>query len=162
MGEVGLEADELRADDARPFVWRVAPPARVSAATDAGPFLTAAIGVLRDAGRLATGNDVVFGERPGPGPSVVLPPADAALLGQVNRALATRGVAWRYAEPGTAGELAAPGGGLPAAVAGVEVTRRYRLVGTDSAAVLATVNGAPGHPGLCAVRGRPGQPHRAR
>ena len=143
VGEVGLEADELRADDARPFVWRVAPPARVSAATDAGPFLTAAIGVLRDAGRLATGNDVVFGERPGPGPSVVLPPADAALLGQVNRALATRGVAWRYAEPGTAGPIAAPGGGLPAAVAGVEVTRRYRLVGTDSAAVLATVNGEP-------------------
>ena len=140
-GEVALEADELRADDARPFVWRVAPPARVSAAAEAGPFLTAAIAVLHDAGRLAPGTDVVFGERPGPGASVVFPPADPALLGQVNRALATRGVGWRFADPGTAGPLAAPG--LPAALAGVEVTRRYRLAGTDSAAVLATVNGEP-------------------
>jgi len=141
-GEVELEADELRADDARPFVWRVAPPARVAVGPDAGPFLSAAIAVLRDGGRLATGSDVAVGERPGAGPgaSVVLPPADAALVGQANRALAARGVAWRFAGPGTPGPLAAPT--LPG-IAGVEVARRYRLEGSDSGAVLATVNGEP-------------------
>ncbi len=141
-GDVELEADELRADDARPFVWRVAPPARVAVGPDAGPFLSAAIAVLRDGGRLATGSDVAVGERPGAGPgaSVVLPPADAALVGQANRALAARGVAWRFAGPGTPGPLAAPT--LPG-IAGVEVARRYRLEGSDSGAVLATVNGEP-------------------
>ena len=144
-GDVELEADELRADDARPFVWRVAPPARVAVGADGGeggPFLTAAIAVLRDGGRLATGSDVAIGERPGPGASVVLPPADPALVGQANRALAGRGVAWRFAGPGSPGLLAAPA--LPG-LAGVEVTRRYRLEGggADSGAVLATVNGEP-------------------
>ena len=139
-GDVELEADELRADDARPFVWRVAPPARVATGADAGPFLTAAIGVLRDAGRLAAGSDVSFGERPGPGASVLFPPADPALLGQANRALAARGVTARFAAPGTAGPIAAPG--LPG-LAGVSVARRYRFSGVDSAAVLATVNGEP-------------------
>src|SRR5207247_7069283 len=104
--------------------------------------LSAAIAVLRDGGRLATGSDVAVGERPGAGPgaSVVLPPADAALVGQANRALAARGVAWRFAGPGTPGPLAAPT--LPG-IAGVEVARRYRLEGSDSGAVLATVNGEP-------------------
>ena len=139
-GDVELEADELRADDARPFVWRVAPPARVATGADAGPFLTAAIGVLRDAGRLAAGSDVSFGERPGPGASVLFPPADPALLGQANRALAARGVTARFAAPGTAGPITAPG--LPG-LAGVSVARRYRFSGVDSAAVLATVNGEP-------------------
>ncbi len=141
-GDVEMEADELRADDARPFVWRVAPPARVAVGADAGPFLSAAIAVLRDGGRLATGSDVAVGERPGggPGASIVLPPADPALVGQANRALAARGVAWRFAGAGTPGPLAAPT--LPG-IAGVEVTRRYRLDGSDSGAVLATVNGEP-------------------
>ncbi|HEX9280746.1 MAG TPA: BatA domain-containing protein [Gemmatimonadales bacterium] len=142
-GDVEMEADELRADDARPFVWRVAPPARVAVGADGGgPFLSAAIAVLRDGGRLATGSDVTVGERPGggPGASIVLPPADPALVGQANRALAARGVAWRFAGAGTPGPLAAPT--LPG-IAGVEVTRRYRLDGSDSGAVLATVNGEP-------------------
>jgi Aerotolerance regulator N-terminal len=150
-GDVELEADELRADDARRFVWRVAPPARVAAGPEVGSFLGAAISVLRDAGRLATGNEVTIGERPGQGPSVVLPPADPALVGPANRTLAGRGIAWRFAEPGTAGLITAPG---LTELAGVAVTRRYRLIraggagggggaGGDSAAVLATVNGEP-------------------
>src|SRR5438270_455401 len=51
-GDVGGEVDRVRADDARPFVWRVAPPGRVATGAEAGPFLAAGIGVLRDAGRL--------------------------------------------------------------------------------------------------------------
>jgi hypothetical protein len=74
----------------------------------------------------------------------VIPPADAALLGQANRALAAHGVAWRFAAPGTPGPLASATLGT---LAGVQVTRRYRLEGVgdgrDSAVVLATVNGEP-------------------
>ena len=81
--------------------------------------------------------------------SIVLPPADQALLGQANRALEARGVRWRFGSVGTPGAIvgaALPGGPGP------QVLRRYRLetgtseatraVGADSA-VLATVNGEP-------------------
>jgi hypothetical protein len=148
-GEAVLEPDELRADDRRPFVWRVAPPARVAASpAGGGPFVAAALAVLRDARRIADGRDVTLGDVPGPGPSVVQPPTDPALLGQANRALAARGVPWRWSGPGTPGPITALGleiiGG-----GGVQVTRRYRLerIGSREGGVgdtvLATVNGDP-------------------
>ena len=141
VGEAELAADELRADDRRAFVWRIAPPARVSAGSNVGAFLTAALAVLKDGGHVTAGPlsppspssampDVVFGEQPVPGrggsASVVFPPADPALLGQANRALAARGVAWRFAAPGSPGPLASV---ALATLAGVQVTRRYRLEG---------------------------------
>src|ERR1043165_7741628 len=43
VGEAALEPDELRADDRRPFAWRVAAPARVSATAGAGAFVSAAL-----------------------------------------------------------------------------------------------------------------------
>src|SRR5205814_9123447 len=42
IGEVLLDADELRGDDRRLFVVRVAAPASVTAEADVGPFLSAA------------------------------------------------------------------------------------------------------------------------
>jgi hypothetical protein len=76
--------------------------------------------------------------------SIVLPPADPAELGRVNRALAARGVGWRFAGPGTPGPIASA---LLPEAAGLAVTRRQRLElapgAADSAAVLATVNGEP-------------------
>ena len=146
VGEAALEPDELRADDRRPFAWRVAPPARVTATPGAGAFVSAALGVLRDARRIAAGTDVVItgGDAP-PGPrAIVLPPADPALLGQANRALAGRGVPWRWGQMGTPGPIASTQ--LPM-IAGAAVAQRYRLVpaaSTDQGAdVLATVNGEP-------------------
>jgi hypothetical protein len=142
-GEALLEPDELRADDRRPFVWRVAPPARVSQGPAAGAFVAAALSVLRDARRVADGRDVLIGDVPAGGGGsahwIVQPPADAALLGQANRALAARGVPWRWGGAGTPGllvsrELEQIAGG------GAQVTRRYRLEGTGGD-VLATVNG---------------------
>src|SRR6185503_8028636 len=100
-GELNLEPDELRADDRRLLAWRVAPPARVAAAPEAGPFVAAALAVLREAGRVAGGNQVTIGDRPTPGTAIVLPPADAALVGPANRALGARGVPWRFGAPGT-------------------------------------------------------------
>jgi hypothetical protein len=146
-GEAALEPDELRADDRRPFVWRVAPPARVMATPGAGPFVAAALAVLREGRRVGDGRDVVIGDAPvgGGAHAIVAPPADPALLGQANRALAARGLPWRWGGAGTPGPIVAPDLGM---IAGVQVTRRYRLEGAGSgepgaAEVLATVNGEP-------------------
>jgi len=141
LGEAALDPDELRADDRRPFVRRVAPPARVTAAA-AGPFVAAALAVLRDARRVADGNDVSIGDRPAGRTAIVFPAADPALTGAVNRALAGRGAAWRFAGPGTPGVLASQD--LPL-LAGIAVARRAQLVGPprDTSGVLATVNGEP-------------------
>jgi len=142
-GELDLQPDELRADDRRLIAWRVAPPARVAVTRDAGPFVAAALAVLRDGGRVDVGNEVTIGDRPAPGVAVVLPPSDAALVGPANRALGARGVQWRFGAPGTPGTLLSA---TLSSLNGASVTRRLRLepVGPpDSSAVLATVNGEP-------------------
>jgi hypothetical protein len=85
---------------------------------------------------------VIIGDVPvgGSGHWVVQPPADPALLGQANRALAARGVPWRWGSVGTPGLLVSRD---LEQIAGAQVTRRYRLEGTvrDGMDVLATVNG---------------------
>jgi hypothetical protein len=148
-GEAALEPDELRADDRRPFAWRVAPPARVTATAEAGSFAAAALSVLQEGKRVVPGRDVVIssGENALPigARAIVQPPADPALLGQANRAIAARGVPWRWTLLGTPGVIAAPA--LPF-LSDVPVARRYRLEGTGSQEtgvgdVLATVNGEP-------------------
>ena len=155
VGELVLEPDELRADDRRLFVWRVAPPARVAVlrAVEGGPFVAAALAVLEQGERVRREGrpEVVIGDRPEAGAmvSVVVPPADPALIGQANRALGTRGGRWRFATAGTPGPIAGPV--LPT-IAGLQVTRRYRIetvtgdAGRGTSAdttVLATVNGEP-------------------
>ena len=155
VGEAVLDADELRADDRRLLVWRVAPPARVAVlrAVEGGPFVAAALAVLEQGERVRREGrpEVVIGDRPEAGAmvSIVVPPADPALIGQANRALAARGGRWRFATAGTPGPIAGPV--LPT-IAGLQVTRRYRIEtvtgdagGGTSAdpAVLATVNGEP-------------------
>src|SRR5947199_51096 len=82
--------------------------------------------VLEDGQRVhGGGTEVAIGDRPETGTlvSVVVPPAEPALIGQANRALAARGGRWRFAAAGTAGPIAGPA--LPA-LAGLQVTRRYR------------------------------------
>jgi hypothetical protein len=140
-GEAVLEPDELRADDRRPFVWRVAPPARVATGPAAGPFVATALGVLRDARRVEEGHDVIVGDVPAgtTGRWVVQPPADPALIGQADRALAARGVPWRWGTAATPGPLVTS---AVEQIGGTQVTRRYRLEGSGGD-VLATVNGEP-------------------
>ena len=155
VGELVLEPDELRADDRRLLVWRVAPPARVAAlrGVEGGPFVAAALAVLEEGQRVRGEGrpEVVIGDRPEAGAmvSIVVPPADPALVGQANRALAARGGRWRFATAGTPGPIAGPV--LPT-IAGLQVTRRYRIetvtgdAGRGTSAdttVLATVNGEP-------------------
>lgn len=159
LGEVALDPDELRADDRRLFAWRVAPPARARAEPGAGPFVATALAVLVEGKRVAAGAvgsaggpvDVSIGERPqsGAGQSVVLPPTDPALVGPANRALAARGVRWRFGALGTPGPIAAES---LVGIGGIPVIRRYHLerIGTGDGprgggeeGVLATVNGDP-------------------
>jgi hypothetical protein len=147
VGEAQLEPDELRADDRRPFAWRVAPPARATATAGAGSFVTAALAVLQEGKRVTPGRDVVIsgGESPAGARAIVQPPADPALVGQANRALASRGVQWRWGPAGTPGPIVTS---ELAVLNNVQVVRRYRLEGAGSTeqgadGVLATVNGEP-------------------
>ncbi len=150
VGEAQLEPDELRADDRRPFAWRVAPPARATATQGAGPFVAAALAVLQEGRRVTAGRDVLItgGESStvggGAARAIVQPPADPVLVGQANRALAARGVPWRWGPAGTPGPIVTS---EVAVLNGVPVVRRYRLEGAASgeqgASVLATVNGEP-------------------
>ncbi|HEX5387827.1 MAG TPA: BatA and WFA domain-containing protein [Gemmatimonadales bacterium] len=116
-----LDPDELRLDDRRVGVVRVAPPARVEW-TAADHYLAAAAEVLAANHRVARGKGVTLGTL-GPGPSIVEPPADPAAIGALNRALARRGVGWRFGaitrEAGTSDSLA----GQP----GARVLMRHRL-----------------------------------
>jgi hypothetical protein len=97
-GAVTLEPDELRADDERAFAVRVAPPAVVSATGDLGAFVGEALGVLAANGRvkLSGAPEVHLGTSLAAGTVVLVPPADAAAMGALNRALAARGVPWRF------------------------------------------------------------------
>src|SRR5437867_1060407 len=130
VGELVLEPDELRADDRRLLVWRVAPPARVAVlrGVEGGPFVAAALAVLEEGQRVRGEGrpEGVIGGRPEPGARVTIvgPPADPALIGQTNRARAARGGRWRFATAGTPGPIA--GLVLPT-IAGLQVTRRYRI-----------------------------------
>ena len=134
-----LDPDELRLDDRRVVAVRVAPPARVAVA-DAGTFVTTAVQVLEQNGRLAAGTEVSLGTL-GATASVVLPPADPARLGAVNRALAARGSSWRFGDPAITATATDSGPWL-----GRErVQRRYRLVHQGGAPtdVLVTAGGEP-------------------
>jgi hypothetical protein len=132
VGEALLEPDELRADDRRPFAWRVAPAARVTATAGAGDFVAAALSVLREGSRVRDGSDVTFtgGDALAGDLTIVQPPADPALVGQANRALAARGVSWQWGGGATStpGPISAP---TLNGIAGVQVVRRYRLERTS-------------------------------
>lgn len=134
-----LDPDELRLDDRRLGVVRVAPVARVNW-DSASRYVAAACDVLETNRRIARGDEVTIG-RLARGSSIVVPPSDPARLGAVNRSLAARGVAWSF---GTA--VAAPASTDSGALIGrVRVLRRYGLEsnGSGRTGVLATVGGAP-------------------
>lgn len=134
-----LAPDELRADDDMVIGLRVAPPAEVQW-DPRDRFLAAALDVLLASGRVRRGDAVQIGSL-GPGASIVLPPEDPALLGALNRALAGRGVAWRYGAEVRTPATADSGALL---VERVDVARRVTLEAVGGTGdTLATVAGAP-------------------
>ncbi len=134
-----LDADEFRLDDRRETVVRIAPVARADCAAS-GRHVAAACDVLASNGRIGRGTEVTVG-RAGPGASIILPPADVAELGALNRSLERLGSSWRYgvlrAEP-----LTSESGTLLGAH---RVLRRYALetTGSGRTGVLATAGGSP-------------------
>jgi hypothetical protein len=134
-----LPADEMRLDDHRQAVIRVAPPAAVSWDPD-DRFLSAAFGVLEAEGRVRRGSGVRLGSL-GPGASVVVPPADPALLGALNRSLGARGVPWRFGEVQLAPTRTDSGALLPDRI---EVLRRVAIEAAGGGGeILATAGGEP-------------------
>lgn len=136
----GKGPDELRADDDALALVRIAPVARV-AWDPADRYVSAVCDVLESSGRLRRGTELSLGTL-GSGPSIVVPPADPAALGALNRQLERRGVAWRFGAL-----VATPGVSDSGALTGREqVTRRYALEPLRPSAtqgVVATVGGAP-------------------
>jgi hypothetical protein len=134
-----LPPDEFRLDDRLAVPVHVVPPALVSWDTT-DRYVDAAATVLATDGRIRRGNGIHLGD-PGPGRGVVLPPADPARIGAINRALAARGVPWRFGAPVTAAQRIDSSPFLPTRDA---VTQRYALEATGpSAEILASVNGDP-------------------
>jgi hypothetical protein len=134
-----LDPDELRADDRRVGLVRIAPVARVR--WDPGErYIAAAAEVLERNRRIARGDEVTIGrlER---GISIVEPPADPAELGALNRALERRGVGWSYGRFLTGSEAADSTAGL----GGTRVLKRYTLEPTASGGtgVMARVDRSP-------------------
>jgi len=134
--------DELRADDDRIALLRVAPVAQVSW-DPAERYLAAACEVLLASGRIRRGTEITLGVL-GPGASIVAPPADPAALGAVNRALERRGVGWRF---GTLSATPAVSDSGPL-LGRVAISRRYALVPARAGAATGTVITAGGTPWL--------------
>lgn len=135
-----LDPDEFRLDDRRLGAVRVAPVARVDW-DSASRYVAAACEVLESNHRIMRGNEVTVG-RLARGGSIVMPPADPAEIGALNRALAARGVSWSFGAPVAGGAAATDSGALTGRV---RVLRRYALEPSASGrtGVLATVGGAP-------------------
>ncbi len=141
-GLVQMDPDELRTDDEWHLAVRVADPAAARANVGAGRFVREAMSVLQGSGRIGAGDVVVLDDRLMAGRGVLFPPADPALLGAANRALAARGFPWQFGEP-VSGEWQLEG--ALGAAAGQAVTRRHvlRSSGSGTGQVVSTVGGQP-------------------
>ena len=139
-GYVETDPDDLRGDDRRFFAFRVRSPPTLATSGSAPFFLSEAIPVLVDAGRVrpASIRDAeILISVAGAGITeagtegravVVLPPNDPALLPGLNRALTSAGIPWRY-EPTTAvGEAGVTRWSGPVNLDGVRIRSHYTLI----------------------------------
>lgn len=133
-----LDPDEFRADDRYWLALRSVPPAGIASAVGSGPFVAEALEVLVEGGRLERGPGASLGSELGPGPRVVFPPADANLVGDLNRQLEAVGVPWRLG-PRESGEWQVPDWAGPGS--GSTVLLRHRLEGEGE--VLVAMGGVP-------------------
>ncbi len=153
-GSIELDADDLHADDTRWFAVRVAPPPAVSARSESGPFLGAALNTLLDEKRLARGaaNDRAVVTVAGAdaavngGPVLLTAPTDPIRVGDANRTLARLSIPWRFGAIAHDQVLARG----QRALDGVQVRTRYPLQYSPGAAgakgfvdTIATAGGAP-------------------
>lgn len=107
-GYIETDPDDLRGDDRRFFAFQVRPPPMVATSGTSPFFLSEALPVLADAGRVRmtsvrdaevlvsiAGSGLMQATREGRA-AVVLPPEDPTLLPGLNRSLAAAGIPWRY------------------------------------------------------------------
>ncbi len=139
VASAALAPDEFRLDDRRETLVRVAAVASASC-DESDRYLEAACEVLRQNRRIRAGDSITIG-RPGAGASIIMPPADAAEMGALNRELARRGSQWRYGQlrlDATTTDSGPLLGRHP-------VSRRYQLVSTGSGrtGVLVSAGGEP-------------------
>ena len=134
-----LAPDEFRLDNRGETAVHVAPVASVRC-DRSDRYLAAACDVLQANHRIVAGNGISLG-RLGPGPSIVMPPADAAELGAINRQLQQRGSEWRFGSL----RLDAITTDSGALLGTHRVARRYGLetAGSGRTAVLVTAGGTP-------------------
>lgn len=141
-GYVDANPDALRADDRRFFAYRSRAAPTVALGSDAALFVSEALSVLSDAGRVtmagpASAALVVAPEgagldqRGGSTAALVLPPADATLLPALNRRLVDAQIPYRYEARASVGAADLEGVGLPVPLEGVSATRWFRLVPTS-------------------------------
>jgi hypothetical protein len=101
-GHVEIDPDDLRADDLRHFVVRVAPPPTVALRGEAGPFLGVAVNTLTDEGRVSragTSSTITVTGADAAGtrlPIFLTAPLDPVRVGEANRALARLNIPWRF------------------------------------------------------------------
>jgi hypothetical protein len=102
-GHVEIDPDDLRADDVRHFVVRVAPPPTVALRGEAGPFLGVAVNTLSDEGRVSrsgvTSSTITVTAADAAGtrtPIFLTAPLDPVRVGEANRALARLNIPWRF------------------------------------------------------------------
>jgi hypothetical protein len=154
-GYVETDPDDLRGDDRRFFAFKVRPAPTLATSGDVPFFLSEAIPVLIDAGRISpapireaeilisvagTGMTEVA---PDGRTVVVLPPGDPALLPGLNRALTSAGIPWRYESTTTVGEAGVTRWNGPVNLDDIRVRSHYALIpdseGTNRG-VLATLS----------------------
>lgn len=157
-GRVELGPSGLRSDDARYFTLQVVPPPAVTFEGPADSYVDAALGTLRQAGRVTGGEEILVlegtpgaeGGTEGQGAEavVLIPPADPLQLSRFDGRLEALGVPWRLDVGEGHGDLTLEGPSAPPGLASVKVHRRYELRGSGpkspgDTVLLRTSDGAP-------------------
>lgn len=144
-GYVETDPDDLGYDDRQYFALRVLPPPGVWVDESRSFFLSQALPVLADAGRLRTASvtdaDLVVAvggagleSRRAGAAAVVVPDRDPTLLPALNRRLASGGISWRFETGAARGETPLGDANLPVDLEGVRVFEHFSLVLGDEPA----------------------------
>lgn len=157
-GYVDADPDELRADDRRYFAYRSRPAPSVAAGGAPGLFVSEAVTVLEQSGRITSTTPsaaelIVAAEGAGleargsETSALVIPPEDVTLLPALDRRLTEAGIPWRYEPRTSVGEGELEGASLPEALEGVRVSQWYAVRPTTPSVtatrVVAEVAGDP-------------------
>ena len=138
-GYVETDPDDLRGDDRMFFAFRVRSPPTVATSGPTSFFLSEAIPVLIDAGRVRPApirDAEVLISVAGSGMTeaaeeeravVVLPPSDPTLLPGLNRALTAAGIPWRYELTTVRGEASVIRWSGPVSLDEVRIRSHYAL-----------------------------------